>query len=42
VLEQIKANGTWMHSYNTWLMHDLGKLTSPPTPVYGRVPAPGQ
>jgi polar amino acid transport system substrate-binding protein len=42
VLEQIKANGTWMHSYNTWLMHDLGKLTSPPTPVYGRVPAPGR
>jgi polar amino acid transport system substrate-binding protein len=40
VLDQIKADGTWMGSYNTWLMPALGKLTSPPPSVYGR--APGQ
>ncbi|HEY3562574.1 MAG TPA: glutamate ABC transporter substrate-binding protein [Kribbella sp.] len=38
VLEQMKANGTWMQSYNTWLKPDLGPLKAPPTPLYGRVP----
>ncbi|GAA1584718.1 MULTISPECIES: glutamate ABC transporter substrate-binding protein [Kribbella] len=38
VLAQIKADGTWMDSYNKWLMPDLGPLKAPPTPVYGRVP----
>ncbi|TCC10652.1 glutamate ABC transporter substrate-binding protein [Kribbella soli] len=26
----------WMESYNKWLGADLGKLTAPPTPAYGR------
>ncbi|MEV5964743.1 glutamate ABC transporter substrate-binding protein [Kribbella sp. NPDC051952] len=36
VLEQIKTDGTWMTSYNKWLAPDLGKLSSPPSAVYGR------
>jgi polar amino acid transport system substrate-binding protein len=36
VLAQIKANGTWMGSYARWLQPALGKLSSPPTPIYGR------
>ena len=40
VLDQIKADGTWMGSYNKWLMPALGELKSPPPSVYGR--APGQ
>ncbi|TWD79343.1 amino acid ABC transporter substrate-binding protein (PAAT family) [Kribbella amoyensis] len=36
VLAQIKADGTWMASYNRWLAPDLGKLAAPPAPVYGR------
>jgi polar amino acid transport system substrate-binding protein len=38
VLDQMKASGDWMKSYNTWLAPDLGKLSAPPTSVYGRVP----
>ncbi|MFG1818008.1 glutamate ABC transporter substrate-binding protein [Kribbella sp. NPDC049174] len=38
VLAQIKADGTWMQSYNKWLMPALGELTSPPPSVYGRIP----
>ncbi|MGZ0151080.1 glutamate ABC transporter substrate-binding protein [Kribbella sp. WER1] len=38
VLAQIKADGSWMTSYNTWLAPDLGPLKAAPTPVYGRVP----
>ncbi|MDX2973363.1 glutamate ABC transporter substrate-binding protein [Kribbella solani] len=36
VLEKIKTDGTWMGSYNKWLMPDLGKLPAPPVAVYGR------
>jgi polar amino acid transport system substrate-binding protein len=36
VLAQMKADGTWMSSYNTWLGKALGDLTSPPPSVYGR------
>lgn len=36
VLEQMKADGSWQTSYNTWLGPALGKAT-PPAPVYGRV-----
>ncbi|WP_410785642.1 glutamate ABC transporter substrate-binding protein [Kribbella sp. C-35] len=42
VLAQMKTPPTpegvspWMLSYNTWLGTDLGKLTTPPTPAYGR------
>ncbi|MFB6722000.1 glutamate ABC transporter substrate-binding protein [Kribbella sp. NPDC056345] len=35
-LEQMKADGRWMASYNKWLAPDLGPLASPPAPVYGR------
>ncbi|GAA1563895.1 glutamate ABC transporter substrate-binding protein [Kribbella hippodromi] len=36
VLEKIKADGTWMGSYNKWLKPDLGSLPAPPAAVYGR------
>ncbi|GAA0604193.1 glutamate ABC transporter substrate-binding protein [Kribbella sandramycini] len=36
VLEDIKANGEWMASYNKWLAPDLGPLKSAPAPVYNR------
>ena len=36
VLEQMKASGKWMESYNKWLGPDLGQLKAPPTPLYGR------
>ncbi|MET7277492.1 glutamate ABC transporter substrate-binding protein [Kribbella sp. NPDC005582] len=36
VLEQMKADGRWMASYNKWLAPDLGPLKAPPAPVYGR------
>jgi polar amino acid transport system substrate-binding protein len=36
VLAQMKADGRWMTSYNTWLKSALGELKAPPTPVYGR------
>jgi polar amino acid transport system substrate-binding protein len=36
VLAQMKADGRWMTSYNTWLKPALGELKAPPTPVYGR------
>jgi polar amino acid transport system substrate-binding protein len=36
VLEQMKADGRWMASYNKWLGPDLGELKSAPAPVYGR------
>jgi polar amino acid transport system substrate-binding protein len=38
VLAQIKADGTWMASYNTWLKPALGELKSPPASLYGRIP----
>jgi polar amino acid transport system substrate-binding protein len=38
VLDQMKANGTWMASYKDWLEPALGELKSPPRSVYGRVP----
>ncbi|TCO22081.1 polar amino acid transport system substrate-binding protein [Kribbella steppae] len=38
VLAQIKADGTWMISYNKWLKPALGTLTSPPPSLYGRIP----
>ncbi|MFK4086755.1 glutamate ABC transporter substrate-binding protein [Kribbella sp. NPDC020789] len=36
VLEQMKADGRWMASYNKWLAPDLGPLKAPPAAVYGR------
>ena len=36
VLEEMKADGRWMASYNKWLAPDLGPLSAPPAPVYGR------
>jgi len=36
ILEEMKASGEWMASYNKWLAPDLGPLKSPPAPVYGR------
>jgi polar amino acid transport system substrate-binding protein len=41
VLEQIKQNGEWKASYDTWLEPALGKAPAPPVPVYGR-PLPPQ
>lgn len=36
VLADMKADGRWTKSYNTWLADSLGKAPPPPTPVYGR------
>ena len=36
VLEQMRADGRWTKSYNTWLAGALGKAPAPPEPVYGR------
>ena len=38
VLEEMKADGRWAKSYNTWLADSLGKAPAPPRPVYGRAP----
>ena len=38
VLEEMKADGRWTKSYNTWLADSLGKAPAPPQPVYGRAP----
>ena len=38
VLEQMRADGRWTKSYNTWLADSLGKAPAPPEPVYGRAP----
>jgi polar amino acid transport system substrate-binding protein len=38
VLDQMKADGTWMDSYDKWLGPALGDLTTPPPSVYGRIP----
>ncbi len=38
VLEQMRADGRWTKSYNTWLADSLGKAPAPPQPVYGRAP----
>ena len=36
VLEEMRADGRWTKSYNTWLADALGKAPAPPKPVYGR------
>ena len=36
VLEDMRADGRWTKSYNTWLADSLGKAPAPPQPVYGR------
>jgi polar amino acid transport system substrate-binding protein len=36
VLEQVRADGRWQASYQTWLEPTLGPSVGPPTPVYGR------
>ena len=36
VLDDMRADGRWTKSYNTWLADSLGKAPAPPTPVYGR------
>ena len=38
VLEEMRADGRWTKSYNTWLADSLGKAPAPPQPVYGRAP----
>lgn len=38
VLEQMRTDGSWTKSYNTWLEPHLGKGTGQPVPTYGRVP----
>ena len=38
VLEEMKDDGRWTKSYNTWLADSLGKAPAPPRPVYGRAP----
>ena len=38
VLDQMKADGRWMASYNKWLAPALGRLSAPPKSLYGRVP----
>jgi polar amino acid transport system substrate-binding protein len=36
VIEEMKSDGRWAKSYQTWLADALGKAPAPPTPVYGR------
>jgi len=36
VLEDMRADGRWTKSYNTWLADALGRAPAPPEPVYGR------
>ncbi|HYN68054.1 MAG TPA: transporter substrate-binding domain-containing protein [Ornithinibacter sp.] len=36
VLAEVRADGRWTKSYNTWLADALGKAPAPPTAVYGR------
>ncbi len=36
VLEQVRADGRWQASYQTWLEPALGPSAGPPAPVYGR------
>src|ERR1035438_813456 len=36
VLAQMRADGQWKASYDTWLMDALGPAPAPPAPVYGR------
>ncbi|MCV2393044.1 glutamate ABC transporter substrate-binding protein [Actinotalea sp. M2MS4P-6] len=36
VLDQAKADGTWMASYDRWLAPALGPIDAPPPSVYGR------
>ena len=38
VLDQMRADGRWTKSYNTWFADALGKAPAPPEPVYGRAP----
>lgn len=38
VLADLRADGRWTKSYNTWLAEALGKAPAPPEPVYGRAP----
>ena len=38
VLEQMRSNGQWTASYNTWLKSALGQAPAPPVAVYGRQP----
>lgn len=38
VLAQMRADGAWTASYNTWLKAALGPAPAPPAAVYGRAP----
>jgi polar amino acid transport system substrate-binding protein len=38
VLAQLRSDGQWTRSYNTWLAGSLGKAPNPPAAVYGRTP----
>jgi polar amino acid transport system substrate-binding protein len=38
VLAQMRADGQWTASYNTWLRAALGPAPTPPAAVYGRTP----
>jgi polar amino acid transport system substrate-binding protein len=34
VLQQVRSDGAWMTSYDTWLQSHLGSVSGPPQPVY--------
>jgi polar amino acid transport system substrate-binding protein len=36
VLADMRSDGRWTKSYDTWLADALGKAPAPPKPVYGR------
>lgn len=38
VLEQMRADGSWERSYDTWLAPTLGRSPGQPRPEYGRTP----
>lgn len=39
VLDRVRKDGEWTRIYERWLEGPLGPAPTPPTPVYGRVPA---
>ncbi|HPB71968.1 MAG TPA: glutamate ABC transporter substrate-binding protein [Phycicoccus sp.] len=38
LLEKMRADGRWQHSYDRWLAPTLGAGTGQPAPTYGRTP----
>ena len=39
LLAQMRADGSWVKIYDTWLRPTLGPISGPPPAVYGRLPA---